>query len=259
MTLRSAFYVGHVSHHRTYPKRYSLRHRVYWLLLDLEELPIINDRLRLFSHNRTNLISLQDRDHGDGTGQPLRQHALESLQSAGIDTSNISVRLLCMPRVAGYDFNPLSVYFCSTADNALIAMIYEVNNTFGGRHTYVIPLAERSDGLVHQTCSKEFYVSPFMDLDMAYHFQTRAPDDEVQLSVQAHQGNRSVINTSLHGRKRDLSDLNTLRLAATHPLLPAKVMGAICWHALKLWCSGFAVNRTPPSRANTVTIVRPNE
>lgn len=262
MSTRSALYVGHVAHHRLSPKRHSLRHRVYWLLLDLEELSELDGRLRLFSHNRANLISLYDRDHGNGTDQPLRQQALGHLRAAGLDTAGVAIRLLCMPRVAGYDFNPLSVYFCSSASGALIAMIYEVNNTFGGRHIYVIPVSgpsEQPERTVQQACKKEFYVSPFMELDMGYRFQADLPEDDVSLSVQARKNDRAVINTSLHGHRRDLSDLNILRLAVTHPVLPIKVTSAIYWHALKLWLRGFAVNQTVPSSATTVTIVRPNE
>ncbi len=262
MSTCSAFYVGHVAHHRLSPKRHSLRHRVYWLLLDLEELPELNDRLKLFSHNGMNLISLHDRDHGDRSGTPLREQALGHLSAAGLDFAGVSVRLLCMPRVAGYDFNPLSVYYCCCGSGQPIAMIYEVNNTYGGRHTYVIPVSGRqpqAGQTVHQNCNKQFYVSPFMDLDLTYLFEADLPGSDVSLSVQARKNDRAVINTSLHGHRRDLTDFNILRLAATHPVLPAKVTGAIYWHAFKLWWRGFAVNQTAPSTVNTVTIVRPDE
>jgi DUF1365 family protein len=262
LSSRSALYVGHVAHHRLSPKRHALRHRVYWLLLDLDELPELAARLRLFSHNGANLISLQDRDHGDRSGTPLREQAFGHLSAAGLDVAGVSVRLLCMPRVAGYDFNPLSVYYCSDASGRSIAMIYEVNNTYGGRHTYVIPISGHRAQLgktVRQSCNKEFYVSPFMDLDVTYRFQADLPGNDVSLSVEARKNDRTVINTSLHGQRRDLTDFNILRLTVTHPVLPAKVTGAIYWHALKLWWRGFAVNQTAPSTANTVTIVRPNE
>ena len=262
MNSRSALYVGHVYHHRLHPQRHALRHRVYWLLLDLEELPDIGDSLSLFSHNAANLMSLHDRDHGDGTARPLRLQALDHLRAAGLDVDGVSVRLLCMPRVAGYDFNPLSVYYCSNASDQLIAMIYEVNNTYGGRHSYVIPVsghAGNSADTVRQGCDKGFYVSPFMELDLSYRFQASLPGDDVSLSVQARKNDRVVINTSLHGRRHDLNDLNIMRLAVTHPALPIKVTGAIYWHALKLWWRGFAVNQATPSTATTVTIVDPNE
>ncbi|MCH9751058.1 MAG: DUF1365 domain-containing protein, partial [Alphaproteobacteria bacterium] len=192
----------------------------------------------------------------------LMEQSLRHLRSAGLSDAGVSVRLLCMPRVAGYDFNPLSVYFCYGSSAGLIALIYEVNNTYGGRHSYVIPVTSQSNlpgEMIQQTCDKEFYVSPFMDLDMTYRFQTSAPGDGINLSIQARKADRAVINTSLHGRRRELKDSNLLRLTATHPVLPMKVTGAIYWHALKLWWRGFAVNQEAPSTAKAVTIVRPNE
>ncbi|MGI9353969.1 MAG: DUF1365 domain-containing protein, partial [Rhizobiaceae bacterium] len=222
MSPRSALYVGAVSHHRLTPKRHALRHRVYWLLLDLAELSIVNARLKLLSHNGMNLTSFYDRDHGEGTNMPLLEQTLAHLREARIEDAGVSVQLLCMPRVAGYDFNPLSIYFCSNVQGDLVAMIYEVNNTFGGRHSYVIPTptatADKDDCTIRQSCDKAFYVSPFMDLDMSYRFRTRTPADKVEVSVQARQHDRAVINTSLIGHRRELNDRNLLLLAATHPV-----------------------------------------
>jgi uncharacterized protein len=264
LSLRSSLYVGSVSHHRLAPKRHALRNRVYWLLLDLAELSALDARLKLFAYNGMNLASFYDRDHGDGTSLSLLKQARAHLREANVEFVGGSVQLLCMPRVAGYDFNPLSVYFCSSAQGDLVAIIYEVNNTFGGRHSYVIPASknattDQGNGTVRQSCDKTFYVSPFMDLDMSYRFRTRMPSDKVVVSVQACKDNRAVINTSLIGHRCELNDLNLLRLAATHPVLPMKVSGAIYWHALKLWWRGFAINRESPSTATTVTIVRPNQ
>jgi DUF1365 family protein len=241
---------------------------VYWLLVDLAELPILNTNLMLFSYNKPNLISFYDRDHGDGSATTLLEQALRHLRAAGIDDTGVSVQLLCMPRVAGYDFNPLSIYFCKDADDRTIAVIYEVSNTYGGRHSYVIAAHVPPGDVIRQTCAKTFYVSPFMDLELRYRFRATAPalasgfsfaNDKVRVSVQARKGDHAVINTSLVGRYRELTDFNLLQLTFTHPLLPLKVTGAIYWNALKLWLRGFAVNPVTPSRATTVTIVRPNE
>jgi len=237
---------------------------VYWLLLDLAELPALDAKLKLFAYNGMNLASFYDRDHGDGTSLSLLEQARAHLREAEINDAGVSVRLLCMPRVAGYDFNPLSVYFCSNAQGDLVAVIYEVSNTFGGRHSYVIPTsvdatADQCGDTVRQACDKTFYVSPFMDLDMKYRFRTRVPAGKVTVSVQARKNGHAIINASLIGHRRELNDFNLLRLAATHPVLPMKVSGAIYWHAMKLWWRGFAINHETPSTATTVTIVRPNQ
>jgi DUF1365 family protein len=247
-----------VSHHRLLPKRYSLRHRVYWLLLDLAELPALQAGLKCFSHNRFNLMSLYDRDHGDGTGRSLLAQSLDLLRAAGLDDTGVTVQLLCMPRVAGYDFNPLSVYFCQRPDGRPAAIIYEVNNTYGGRHRYVIPASEAAntdDGTIAQSCPKAFYVSPFMAGDLNYRFLTRLPGDEVRVAVQVCRDDQAIINTELNGCRFAISDSNIVRLAAKHPLLPFKVTGAIYWHALRMWLRGFSVNGEVPGRATTTTII----
>ncbi len=263
----SALYVGHVTHRRVVPKRHDLRHRVYWLLADLAELPELDRQLRFFSHNRPSLMSLYDRDHAGGTSENLFDQLSAQLSAAGLGDHEVRISLLCMPRVAGYDFNPLSVYFCFRADGRLVAIIYEVNNTFGGRHSYVIPVENRAPGVdaagdpdtIHQGCSKEFYVSPFMDLDLDYRFTTKPPGERVSVSIQAARNGSAIINTALSGDRLPLSDANILRLTATHPLLPMKVMAAIHWHALKMWMRGFAVNPATPSKSIAVSIVRPNK
>ena len=256
-TGRSAVYVGDVVHHRLTPRRHRLRQQAYWLLADLDELAMLDGRLRLFSYNRTNLISLHDRDHGDGSDRPLAEQMREHAAAAGIGADGgLSVLLLCMPRVAGYDFNPLSVYFCVGRDGTLRGVIYEVNNTLGGRHLYVIPAgAARPEETVRQTCEKRFYVSPFLDMDMTYIFRTAVPDDVVRLSVQGRREGGAVINTALVGRRQPLDDRTIARLALTRPLLPIKVVVAIHWHALRMWLGGFNLADQPSTPTPSVTIV----
>lgn len=265
MSGNCAIYVGDVMHQRLQPKRHRLRHHVYWLLVDLDEIAALDQRLRLFSYNRFNLISLYDADHGDGSQRPLGEQMRAHIEAAGIAAGDeVSIRLLCMPRVAGYDFNPLSIYFCVDEREVLRGMIYEVNNTLGGRHTYVIPAdaglagegSEEGQSAVRQSCAKRFYVSPFLDMDMAYAFRTRVPDETVQLSVQGRREGKAMINTALVGQRRELSDGVLARLALTHPMVPIKVVGAIHWHALKMWARGFALADKPDAATPSVTIVR---
>src|SRR5262249_48726005 len=130
----SAIYAGTVMHQRLRPRRHRLRYRVFSLLLDLDELDEVAARLRLLSRNRFNLFSFFDRDHGDGRREPLRMQIERRLAAAAIAPDGGAIRLLAMPRVLGYVFNPLSVYFCYRRTGVLAAVVYEVNNTFGERH-----------------------------------------------------------------------------------------------------------------------------
>ena len=155
----SALYVGTVMHQRLRPARHRLRYRMFSLLLDLDELSALARRLRWFSLNRFNVFSLHERDYGDvrsaADGAGLRACVERQLRAAGLPAGG-AIRLLTMPRILGYAFNPLSVYFCDDADGALQALIYEVNNTFGERHSYLIEVdaGERDGGAIVQRCAK---------------------------------------------------------------------------------------------------------
>ena len=152
MTQASALYRGGVMHQRLRPRAHRLNYRVFWLLLDLAEIDELDRRLRWFSRNRFNLLSFHDRDHGDGSGAALRPQIEAFLGRAGIDIGEGAVRLLTMPRVLGYVFNPISLYYCHQVDGRLAAMVYEVTSTFGVRHAYVIPVPEtdQAAGLIRQ-------------------------------------------------------------------------------------------------------------
>jgi len=259
--LNSSLYVGTVVHQRLRPKPHALRHRVFWLYLDLDELPHIEGRLRLLSINRRNIFSFWERNHGDGSNVALADQMRALLQRSGIEPHTVSIRLLCMPRTFGYDFNPLSVYFCIASDGQLAAAIYEVNNTFGGRHTYVIPVEQTqrgpaASGAVMQKCAKTFYVSPFMDMGLGYSFNIAPPGEKVAFSIRVSKSDKLIITASVNGARRQLEDRKLLQLGFTHPLVAQKVTGAIYWNALMLWLKGFGVNPAKPSRENTVSIIR---
>jgi DUF1365 family protein len=254
MSAHSAIYVGSVTHRRHAPCGHVLHYRAFWLLLDLDELPAVAAKLRLFSYNGPNLFSLYDADHGDGSRTPLREQIDRCLREGGIDITGGAVRLLCMARTLGYGFNPLSVYFCHRADGALAAVIYEVHNTFGERHSYLIP-ADAPAGVVRQRCRKTFYVSPFMDMEMRYEFRVHPPDKRVAVVIRASGADGPLMNACLLGGRRDLTDLALLRAFVAVPAVTLKVIVAIHWEALRLWLKGLRFRPRPPKPDNLVTIV----
>lgn len=180
MSEQSALYFGSVFHRRLGPTPHRFRYRLFWLYLDLDELDTLSARLRFFSHNRFNLFSLHDRDHGDGADLNLREQALALLDANGVMTPIGAIRLLTMPRTLGYDFNPLSVYFCYGLDGALAALIYEVRNTFGGRHSYVAPAGPRNEAARH-ACDKRFSSRPSCPWACVTSFRRPRPGRRSQL------------------------------------------------------------------------------
>jgi len=256
MSWASALYLGHVAHARIRPRRHNLSYRLYSMLFDLDELPALHRRLRLFSLNRFNLLSFRDRDHGDGSATPLRAQIDALLARAGIAAGG-PIRMLCYPRVLGTAFNPLSTFFCHRPDGTLAAILYEVNNTFGQRHSYLIPV--EADVLpVRQSCAKGFYVSPFMAMDMTYDFTVRPPSAEVAITVRGSDAEGTVITASFTGTRRELSDAALLATFLRYPLLTLKVVGGIHWEALKLLAKGLRLRPRPAPPGHAVTVVALN-
>ncbi len=254
MTFRSAIYVGSVMHRRLRPRRHHFRYRAFWLLLDLDELVDLSSRLRWFSYNRSNLFSLNDSDHGDGSATPLRTQIERQVAEAGIDLAGGRIQLLCMPCTLGYCFNPLSIFFCYRASGALAAVVYQVHNTFAQRHSYIIPVEDVGQTL-HQRCRKLFYVSPFMDMDLRYDFRIVGPDERIQVGVCASRADAPVLNAVLAGSREPLTDRNLIRLCMRMPAITLKVIAAIHWEALKLWVKRIRFRRRPAPLERGTTIV----
>ncbi len=254
----SALYAGVVTHARLRPRRHRLAYRVFQMLIDLDEAHTLGDRLRLFSVGRFNLVSFHPGDHLDGSATPLNIQVKAQLTAAGIETGDGAVRLLCMPRVLGTAFNPISVYFCHRPDGGLAAILYEVNNTFGERHSYLIPVrSEEARGPeVRQGCDKAFFVSPFMPMELAYAFRVRPPGEAVNVAIQVSDAEGVILNTAFAARRRELSDRALLAAFAAAPLLCLKVLGAIHWEALWIWLKGIALVPRPPAPVRPVTVAR---
>lgn len=243
MSIRSSLYVGDVFHHRLRPRVHKLRYSLFWMLIDLREIDALTGKLRLFSRNRFNLTSFYDSDHGNGSHASLLLQIEELLHATGITSDIGKIDLLCMPRILGYGFNPLSVYFCYRVDGSLAVMIYEVHNTFDERHSYVIPCKEADEGPVEQRCAKAFFVSPFLDMDMYYDFRVNLPNEKVKVTVRGSDSQGPVILAALAGSKRGFSDRSLLGLMVTHPLMTFAVIAGIHWHALRMILKGFRLRR----------------
>ncbi len=252
----SALYVGEVVHQRFAPRRHRLKYPLFQILFDLDDLPTLSRRLRLFSHNRFNAFSFHDADHGAGAAAPLRDYVERILSGAGLATGGGRILLLCLPRVLGWVFNPLSIYYCHGPDGDLVAMIYEVSNTFGERHSYVIP-AVASEGPIVQSCRKGFYVSPFMDMEMTYDFRLTRPGETLATTIYGRDASGApLIFAAFTGRRRALADGALARILVGFPLLTLGVMAAIHWEALLLAFKGLRLRIRPAPPPEPVTVVR---
>ncbi|SEK58153.1 hypothetical protein SAMN05216359_102278 [Roseateles sp. YR242] len=264
----SAIYRGRVMHQRLQPLRHRLDYRMFSLLLDIDELPALDARLRWFSLGRFNLFSFRPTDHGDGNARDasaLRALIDARLAQAGLPTGG-RIRLLTMPRLLGYAFNPLSVWFCDGPDGELQAMVYEVNNTFDQRHSYLIEVApaQRQAAVVEQCSDKQLYVSPFLGMAMHYRFRIEPPREHLSIGVSVHEGSQQapgacVLNARLDALRAPLTDAALLRLLVTHPLLTLKVLVGIHWEALRLWLKGARLHQRPEPPDRALTVIRHND
>lgn len=249
MSLQSAIYSGPVVHERFRPKRHHLRYGVFTLLLDLDELPDLDRRYGLLAYNRRGLLSFHDADHGPTTGENLRPWVIARLAEAGMEPDGGPIRLLCYPRVLGYVFNPLSVYFCYRRNGSLAAILYEVCNTFRERHTYVIPVTEGAREVVRQRCRKALYVSPFIDMKADYHFRIVPPSDGVNIVIRQEDADGLLLAAAFKGTRTELTRAALLRCFARFPFLCLKVISGIHWEALKMCLKGFPVFAHSPAAA----------
>jgi hypothetical protein len=251
--MNSCLYFGRVVHRRLKPRPHALDYRVFSLFADLDELDRLHRRLRLFSRNRFNLFGFSDADHGTAAAG-LRSWVERQLTAAGIGEAG-AIRVLCYPRILGYVFNPLSVFFCHRPHGGLAAILYEVHNTFGQRHGYLIPVADGAAPVIRQSCEKRFYVSPFIAMEGEYSFRIVPPDETVAIAITQSDATGPLLHASFVGRRRDLTDTRLGEAFVRYPLMTAKVIGGIHWEAFRLWRKGIPLVDRPPPPEDAVTIV----
>jgi uncharacterized protein len=239
MKHQSSLYTCEVFHVRVKPLRHKLRMKLFYLLLDVDRLHEI--KLNLFSYNRFNLFSISDREWGKRDGTPIAVHLRLLAEAATGKGSAHKIFMLCLPALFGRVFNPITSYYCLNATNELQCMVFEVNNTFGHTHSYVVP----ADQLVDEN-EKQLHVSPFNKVEGYYRFKAPMPDETLHLSVQLFTSASLTLNTWVDGNQKALTDWNLLQAFARMPLLPLQVLFNIHWQAFKLWRKGLQVQTTPP-------------
>ncbi len=245
MTLTSGLYTGQVYHRRSRPKVHELRYKVFTLLLDLQAIDSLVSRLWLFSRNRWNLVSFHDRDFGTGRSVPsesLTAYVERLLREHGEMRVPERILLSCYPRVLGYAFNPLSLFYCLDDQGAIYAVVHEVHNTFGERHAYVLPVADPDpgeggpeDGWIHQRTGKSLFVSPFAHMNMHYEFRLNAPGERQVVVIKVFDDAGQWLTASYTASREPLTGARLLRCVSSQPWMTWKVTLGIHWEALRLW------------------------
>ena len=252
MIKNSKIYTGKVIHKRFKPKEHYFKYNVFSLLIDLNELEEINKYIKFFSYNKFNIISFYDKDHGDRDGSSIKLWVKKNLRNIGIITEDISIKLLCYPRIFGYVFNPLSTYFIYNKHSELISIFYEVKNTFGEQHTYIFKAQDEKT--VKNKCKKKFYVSPFIEMDCEYHFKTLNPREQLSVVINQNDKDGKLLFASQDGISKDFNNKNLILSYLTHPLMTFKIIGAIHYEAFKLWAKRIKLIAKKIKLKNNITI-----
>ena len=247
----SSIYNGTVIHKRFKPKIHFFRYKVFSLLIDLSELNTLDKEINFFSYNRFNLISFFDKDHGERDGTSLIEWVKKNLRENKIITEKIKIKLLCYPRILGYVFNPLSVFYIYDNDKKLISILYEVKNTFGEQHTYIFKI--ENDNLLQHNCEKKFHVSPFIEMNCNYFFRILKPSEKISVIIDQYQSNEKILYASQDGKRVDLTSSELMKSYLKHPLMTFKIILAIHFEAFKLWAKGIKFVRKKLKIKNNIT------
>ena len=251
MIKNSIIYNGKVIHKRFKPKKHYFKYKVFSLLIDLDELNYVDNEIKIFSYNKFNIVSFHDIDHGPRDGTNLKLWVKENLKKLNIYDDEINIRLLCYPRIFGYVFNPLSIFFIYNKYSQLIAILYEVKNTFGEQHTYIFKAND--DKNIINECDKKFYVSPFIDMNCHYNFKVLKPEHKLSVIIDQKDDNGKLLYASQDGIASDLNNKNLILSYISHPLMSFKVIAAIHFEAFKLWMKGIKLVKKNNKIKNNIT------
>ncbi|MBO6815373.1 MAG: DUF1365 domain-containing protein [Rhizobiaceae bacterium] len=247
-----AIYSGKVMHARLKPRHHRFSYRVFSILVDLDRLEEASKQARLFSVNRPNLLSFHESDHGPRDGSSLRSYIDRILAKGGIERP-AQVFLWCNPRVFGYTFNPLSVYYCIDTTGQITTLVYQVHNTFGEDHTYVARVSspDTNSGSIRQTALKHFYVSPFLEMGLRYHFRINPPDEQLKIRILETDDEGPVLSASFSGRSMTVNSWNFAKELAKTLGLTWKIMAGIHFEAFFLWLKGARLHKRPEAPEKT--------
>ena len=249
----SCIYNGNVIHKRFKPKEHFFKYKVFSLFIDLSELKELDDKLKFFSINKFNLISFYEKDHGERDGSSLLSWVKLNLSNNNISTEKIKIKLLCYPRILGYVFNPLSIFFIYDKDETLISILYEVKNTFGEQHTYVFKV-ESENKLIQNNCSKKFHVSPFIEMNCNYFFRILNPGENLSVKIDQYDQEGKILFASQDGIRSNLTSENLMNSYLKHPLMTFKIISAIHFEAFKLWIKGIKFVKKKLKIKNNTTV-----
>ena len=233
--MNSCIYNGVVTHKRFKPVKHFLKYKTFSFFIDLDEIEKLDKDNIIFSFNRFNVFSFYNKDHGDRDGKSLKVWVIDNLRKFNINEKINKIKLLCYPRIFGYVFNPLSIFYCYQ-DGELKVVFYEVKNTFNEQHTYIFKV--KDSNVVTHKCKKKFYVSPFMNMDTYYNFRLLNPKEKLSVSIKQTDKKDTILTAVQTGERKDFNLKQLVFNFFRYPLMTIKIISAIHFEALLLWKKG---------------------
>ena len=252
MIKNSKIYTGKVIHRRFKPKEHYFKYSVFSLLIDLDELEDIQKEISIFSYNKFNIISFFDKDHGERDSSSLKNWVYSNLKTLGIE-EEVKIKLLCYPRIFGYVFNPLSIFFVYNQNDKLISILYEVKNTFNEQHTYIFRVDDENK-LIQNNCSKKFHVSPFIEMNCKYFFRILSPDEKLSVIIDQYDQEGKILFASQDGKRAELNSSQLFKSYLKHPLMTIKIISEINFEEFKLWMKGIKIIKKKIKIRNNITV-----
>ena len=235
--METCIYKGIVTHRRFKPKRHFFNYKIFSVLFDLDELKDLEKKISIFSLNKFNVFSFYNKDHGNRDGSDIKNWVKNNLKKFNINFEVSKIKLLCFPRIFGYVFNPLSIFYCYNEKSELRAILYEVKNTFNEQHTYIFQVKNNSK-IITQSCNKKFYVSPFMEMETSYNFRLSEPKETLSVFIKQKDNDGMLLSACQIGKKEQISTKRLLVNFLKHPMMTIKIIMAIHFEALRLWKKG---------------------
>ena len=233
--MNSCIYNGEVNHTRFKPVKHFLNYKTFSLFIDLDEIEQLDKSISIFSHNKFNIFSFYNKDHGDRDGSCLKKWVISNLKKYKVGGNISKIKILCYPRIFGYVFNPLSIIYCYENEK-LKSIFYEVKNTFNEQHTYIFKIKDGEE--IKQKCKKKFHVSPFMDMETFYNFKLINPNQRLSVMIKQTDAEGTVLTATQTGDKKEFNFKQLLINFFRYPLMTLKIISSIHFEALLLWKKG---------------------